>query len=124
LDDASIVYTVYSMMNVRIKRGIGVMAMLLTIQVVSWQIERSRWYCLCFALGRIEAPLAHYLIENKIWWDPHTYLLQQEALCKCPQPVNKEDKIRIIVFWTETYCPPYSSYVCSIQWACTKPKHK
>jgi hypothetical protein len=77
LDDASIVYTLYSMMNVKIKRGTRVIVMLLIIQLVSWQIERSGVYCLCIALGRIEAPSADYLIENKIWRDP-THILFSE----------------------------------------------
>jgi hypothetical protein len=32
--------------------------------------EKREWLTSCMLLENVEVPFAHYLIGNKIWWDP------------------------------------------------------
>jgi hypothetical protein len=62
------IYCVYKLQHDECENKVSGGAYYWTCNVRCWS-KRSGVYHWCMALGRIEVPIAHSLIENKLLWD-------------------------------------------------------
>jgi hypothetical protein len=77
--------------------------------------ERSSDWVSCSLLESVEVCFAHYLVENKIWWDPRHVLCSAKTSVPhivLPAKQNQRDLLVFIILYEinkhdETLCCPY-----------------